>query len=103
MFALEKRYEQAGGAPSAADDEFVTRSPAGYTLEVNLLMTVCDLIQQLNSTLIGVNLPKGKRPPKVHPMPRAVTALDVLRRRSEAQEVDTAVTNLLAGQVEITE
>ena len=67
------------------------RSSAGHTQEVSLLMNLSDQIQQLNSTLIAVNLPKGKRPPKVHPLPRPIGALEMKRAKAAEQAVDEAL------------
>lgn len=86
---------------SETEDPLAVRTSAGHTTEISLMMTLCELIQQLNSTLIAVNLPKGKRPPRVRPMPRPVSAYEVLRRRHEAEQVDSVVGQLLGGGLEI--
>ncbi|MFD3463761.1 hypothetical protein ACFWVM_28940 [Nocardia fluminea] len=59
---------------------------AGYDLSVQTLMTIADLIQQLQATLVAVNLPEGKAPPKPRFLPRPVTALDVVRARHAVDE-----------------
>ncbi|PBC38466.1 hypothetical protein CJ179_38330 [Rhodococcus sp. ACS1] len=71
------------------------RSSSGYSMQIQVLMAIADLIQQLNSTLIAVNLPKGKKPPKVRPMPRPVSAFDLVRARHEKDEVDNLLSILL--------
>lgn len=85
------------------DDNHVLRprTSAGHSAEISLMMTLCELIQQLNSTLIGVNLPKGKRPPRVRPMPRPVSALDVARQQHEESQVDSLMDQLFSGGLEI--
>lgn len=95
----ERRKNGEQDTPEEAPLE--VRSAAGHTAEISLMMTLCELIQQLNSTLIAVNLPKGKRAPRVRPMPRPVSALEVLRRRHEATQVDSVVDQLLGGGLEI--
>ncbi|MDE8648075.1 hypothetical protein PXH69_24150 [Rhodococcus qingshengii] len=77
--------------------EIKARSSAGHSPEISLMMTLCELIQQLNATLIAVNLPKGKKPPRVRPMPRPVSALEVLRAKHEKNKVDSVVGQLLSG------
>lgn len=69
-------------------------SSAGHDLHVQTLMTIADLIQQLQLTLIAVNLPEGKQPPKLRLLPRPVSALDVVRSRHAKAEVDTALADL---------
>lgn len=100
------RQEIAAGKPDEGPDpegepKLKPRSSAGHTPEISLMMTLCELIQQLNSTLIAVNLPKGKRPPRVQRMPRPVSALDVLRRVHEDAQVSSALDQLLSGGLEI--
>ncbi|MFI8976919.1 hypothetical protein ACIGO9_28835 [Nocardia asteroides] len=69
-------------------------SSAGHDLQVQTLMTIADLIQQLQVTLIAVNLPEGKQPPKLRLLPRPVSALDVVRARHAKSEVDSALADL---------
>ena len=69
------------------EDDLRPTSSVGSTDELELLRVIADRLSVLNSTLIGVNLPKGKKPPKVHPYPRPVSALQVLRRQKEREDV----------------
>jgi hypothetical protein len=69
-------------------------SSAGYTQETYLQMMIYEGIQQLISTLIAVNLPKGKKPPRVKPLPRPVSALDRERAKREMHEVEQAMAEM---------
>ncbi|MEV2222759.1 hypothetical protein AB0E01_23115 [Nocardia vinacea] len=73
--ATRNRFEDDDDDRSPDDIPDISSS-ANHTLEVHLLMAVCDYLQQLNSTLIAVNLPAGKSPPKVKPIERPVSAVD---------------------------
>lgn len=72
-------------------------SSAGHDLSVQTLMVIADLIQQLQITLIAVNMVEGT-PPKPSPLPRPVSALEVVRARNEADqeinEVDSALADM---------
>lgn len=70
------------------------RSSAGFSKEVAALADVYDAVQQLRTTLIAVNMPKGKNPPRQEPYPRPVSALDVLRDRRDSLEVDAELAKL---------
>lgn len=87
---------EAAGITDSDDDSQLPRlsSSAGYTHETYLLMMLNEHIQQLNSTLIAVNLPKGKKPPRVKPLPRPVSALDRERARREMHEVHEAMAEM---------
>lgn len=61
---------------------------AGHTLQVELLMQILDYLQVMNSTTIAMKLPKGKKPPKVHPRPRPRSMYEVLKKEDEAMEVE---------------
>lgn len=99
---IERKKQTVGRVDDETDEPpLEVRSSAGYTAEISLMMTLCELIQQLNSTLIAVNLPKGKRAPRIRPMPRPVSALDVLRRQYEEAQVSSVVDQLIAGGLEI--
>ncbi|MEV0759521.1 hypothetical protein [Nocardia sp. NPDC050435] len=93
---LETLRETAGLAEASEDEPSLPRvtSSAGYSQETYLLMLLCDYVQQLTSTVIAVNLPKGKKPPKVRPLPRPVSAVDRERARREKQEVDATLAEL---------
>ncbi|WP_280404962.1 hypothetical protein [Nocardia brasiliensis] len=69
-------------------------SSAGFSHEVYLLMMLCDYMQQLNATLIAVNLPKGKKPPKFRPVPRPVSAVDRERAKREKEVVEDTLAEL---------
>ncbi|MBM4575300.1 hypothetical protein GS415_00745 [Rhodococcus hoagii] len=105
---LKAELQQQAGKPATPSREeepeekkpLKARSSVGHTPEISLMMTLCELIQQLNSTLIAVNLPKGKKPPRVRPMPRPVSALDVLRAEHEKAQVDSVVSQLISGGIE---
>ncbi|RBO87962.1 hypothetical protein [Nocardia puris] len=87
--------EPPSAATSPEDDGIpVITSSAGYTTEVHVLLALCDLVQQLNATLIAINLPKGKQPPKVRPMPRPVTAIERERAQRERSAVDETLADL---------
>ncbi|RDI65764.1 hypothetical protein [Nocardia pseudobrasiliensis] len=86
---LEVEDETGGVAAQSADEGPILRSSAGYDLNVQVLMTIADLIQQLNATLIAVNLPPDKSPPKIHPLPRPVSAVEVVRARRERADLAT--------------
>ncbi|MGW4240905.1 hypothetical protein [Nocardia sp. NPDC004722] len=73
------------------DADPVMRSSAGYDLTTHLLLTIADRLQILNATLIAVNLPPGKNPPQPEPMPRPVSAVDVLRARQEREAAKDAM------------
>ncbi|QDF15389.1 tail assembly chaperone [Gordonia phage Mollymur] len=97
----DKESEDKWAADLLADDEeekpeeeLSPTSAIGHTAEVELLMKIADWLQTLNSTLIGVNMPKGKRPPRVRPHPRPVSAIQVLRREREKAEVRNVLSGL---------
>lgn len=69
-------------------------STFGWDRKADLLAQINDTIKVLTSTLVGVNLPKGKRPPKVKPTPRPVTAVEALRRRHEREAAADAMKQL---------
>ena len=94
--AAERLADLEPESDEKPDESLKTRSSVGHTMEVSLMMTMCELIQQLNSTLIAVNLPKGKKPPKVRPMPRPVGRLDVLREQRERDQVSIALDALFS-------
>lgn len=50
-----------------------------WTREVSMLATIADLLKSLNSTLIAVNLEKGKKPPAVEPEERPTTVITRIR------------------------
>ncbi|NQE89620.1 hypothetical protein [Nocardia terpenica] len=80
-------FDDDGGA--APDGLPLITSSAGYSIDSFLLLSVCDLVQQLITTVIAVNMPPGKTPPKVKPMPRPVSAVDrekAIRERSAVDE-----------------
>ncbi|AOE43717.1 tail assembly chaperone [Gordonia phage SpeedDemon] len=68
------------------EEELSPTSAVGHTQEVELLMKITDWLQTVNSTLVGVNSAKGKRP-RVRPHPRPVSAIQVLRREREKAAV----------------
>ncbi|MBF6085225.1 hypothetical protein IU485_28045 [Nocardia cyriacigeorgica] len=86
--------EAAEITPSEDDQLPTVSSSAGYTHETYLLMMLYEAIQHLNSTLVAVNLPKGKKPPRVKPLPRPVSALDRERAKREMREVDRALAEM---------
>lgn len=90
MTALEE-LEKSGVDDSAGK---TIRTSAGFTREVAALADIYDAVQSLRTTLISVNLPKGKNPPRQEPYPRPVSALDVLRDRRDAIEVDAELARL---------
>ena len=94
--AAEEEREAAMQEPSEVDDKQIPemRTSAGYDLHAQLLTLIGDLIQQLNTTLIAVNLPKGKSPPKVHSLPRPVSAFEVEKARREFEAVDDTLRDL---------
>jgi len=64
----------------------------GWTYERELLVGITEVLLSVRSTLIAVNTPKGKAPPKVKPLPRPRTAMD----RVEALQRQAARHELLA-------
>ena len=74
--------------------ELRVRSSHGHDQSVQLLTALCDLVQQLTVTTIGVNLPAGKSAPRLKPMPRPISAVEVERARRERDEVDSAMSDL---------
>ncbi|MFE5290212.1 hypothetical protein ACFRAQ_35115 [Nocardia sp. NPDC056611] len=66
-------------------------SSAGYSIDSYLLLSVCDLLQQLITTLIAVN---GTSPPRVKPMQRPVSALDRAKATRERSAVDETLADL---------
>lgn len=95
LFDIEEQQRARNGGDSRVEEpRNQVRSSAGHDMTASLLMTVCDLLQQQTQTLIGVNLPKGKRPPKIHPMPRPISKLEVMRREREEDSVNEALSAL---------
>ncbi|ANA86202.1 tail assembly chaperone [Gordonia phage Lozinak] len=81
--------EEGADDPRTSPTSFV-----GWTREADLLAQLNDSVKVLNSTLIGVNLPKGKRPPTVRPTPRPVSAVEAVRRRVDRDEAKQALKDL---------
>ncbi|MFC9995754.1 hypothetical protein [Nocardia sp. NPDC127526] len=91
LVKLEEAEEAQRLTAPAEDADPIMRSSAGYDLSAHLLLTICDRLQILNATLIAVNLPPGKHPPQPEPMPRPVSAADVLRARHERDRAQDAM------------
>jgi hypothetical protein len=67
--------------PQAAEDP----TPDGYTLDTYLLLSIIDGLQGVQAAVIAA---AGADPPQIRPMPRPVTALDLVRegRRMRAMQ-----------------
>lgn len=85
---------------SPEDEELSPTSAVGHTAEIELLMKITDWLQTLNSTLIGVNQARGKRPPRVRPHPRPVSAIQVLKREREKAAVRSMLADLGVSNTE---
>lgn len=93
----ERMLKSGIAPPEEEEGEDVRTSPTsfvGWTREADLLAQLNDSVKVLNSTLIGVNLPKGKRPPRVRPTPRPVSAVEAVRRRLDREEAKQALKEL---------
>ncbi len=90
LVRLEEANEAQQAGATSEDADPVMRSSAGYDLNAHLLLTIADLLQNLNTTLIAVNLPPGKTPPRPEPMPRPVSAVDVIHSRRERERAKAA-------------
>lgn len=67
----------------------------GWTYDRELLTLLVDEIRSLHSTLVAVNSRKGKGFP-VKPMPRPVTALDRVARRSRLARHEDLVARVMS-------
>ncbi|WP_433662444.1 hypothetical protein ACQPW1_10000 [Nocardia sp. CA-128927] len=85
--------EPEGESPSSTKTLGPTSS-AGYDLTARLLLTIGDLIQQNTATMVAINLPPKAQAPKVEPLPRPVSALDVLRAGRERDNLAVAMAEL---------
>ncbi|WP_109523666.1 MULTISPECIES: hypothetical protein [Nocardia] len=97
----ERRFAEEREAAEKAGDtvespKLEPSSSAGHDLQVQMLMMIADYIQQLQLTLIGVNLPEGKTLPKPQYIPRPVPAIEVVRARHTAADDDAQVDVALA-------
>ncbi|MFI5777032.1 hypothetical protein [Nocardia sp. NPDC051570] len=91
----ERDAELYGDESETAPDGLpLITSSAGYSIDSFLLLSVCDLLQQLITTLIAVNMPPGKSPPKVKPMQRPVSALDREKAVREQSAVDETLSEM---------
>ncbi|MFD3511131.1 hypothetical protein [Nocardia sp. NPDC058666] len=73
------------------DDDFATDdgpSPDGYTLDTYLLLTVIDGLQGVQAAVIAA---AGADPPPIKPMPRPMTAVDLLREERRLQTMHDLV------------
>lgn len=91
LVQLDDAEEERRLTAGSDDADPLMRSSAGYDLNAHLLLTIADRLQILNTTLIAVNLPPGKNPPQPEPMPRPVSAVDVLRARQERERAKGAM------------
>ncbi|MGS2809392.1 hypothetical protein [Nocardia sp. MW-W600-9] len=96
-YTYARQQLDAEDSPSEDESGPQVSTSAGYDLSVQTLMTIADLIQQLQATLIAVNLPEGKTPPKPRFLPRPVTALDVVRARHAVDEETDQVGDALSA------
>lgn len=93
----DRMLENGVAPPEEEEGEDPRTTPTsffGWTREADLLAQLNDNIKVLTSTLIGVNLPKGKRPPRVRPTPRPVSAVEAVKRRIERDEAKQAMKEL---------
>lgn len=87
------------GTPPPDEDEIedprdTPTSSFGWDPGTHLLAQLNDSVKVLTATLIGVNLPRGKTPPKVKPTPRPVTAVEAVKRRKSREEAADALKQL---------
>ncbi|WP_329405399.1 hypothetical protein OG563_26415 [Nocardia vinacea] len=95
QYSLEKAEAAANSDEPVAPPTLEASSSAGHDLTVQVLMTIADLIQQLQTTLIAVNMTEGK-PPTPALLPRPVSALQVVRARNDSEAEVDEVDNALA-------
>lgn len=93
---IERQRELAGEDDEEAPEERdgIPTSSAGHTKEVELLCQVVDMLQVINNTNIGMNLPKGKKPPKFRPLPRPVSARQAIKHRRDREAVNEELAKL---------
>lgn len=85
ILELEKAEKKKRGNK---EDKPAPLTPHGLTRQMSLTMHLIDAVHDLNTTLIAVNLPKGKKAPKARRFPRPMTAVDRLRREQEKNQLD---------------
>lgn len=70
---------------------------AYWTTDTEILATIRDSVEKLGAITIGVNLPKGKKPPKVDAYPRPVAGYK--KRSGQAMKDRRAAHEALADRV----
>lgn len=70
------------------DREQVEITPEGYTVDTYLLLSVIDAMQGVQAAVIAA---AGVDPPRVHPMPRPMTALDAVRERQRRGRINRLI------------
>lgn len=81
ILALEE-----GGDENASGSTGPT--PEGYTLHTYLLLSIIDGLQGVQAAVIAA---AGAHPPSVKPMPRPVTALDLIRDERRLQSMQKLI------------
>ncbi|WKW86018.1 tail assembly chaperone [Gordonia Phage JonJames] len=105
IVAAQKMMEEAqrdemirtGIAPPEDPEEEPRDTPTsnfGWDTNAELQAQTIDAIKVLNATLIAVNTAKGKKPPKVRPTSRPVSAMEAVRRRMDREEAQSALKQL---------
>ncbi|PSR58053.1 MULTISPECIES: hypothetical protein [Nocardia] len=78
--------EEAAGDNTA--DEPVRPTPEGYTIDTYLLLSVIDALQGVQAAVIAS---AGGEPPRITPMPRPMSALDIIRDEARDRSIQKLI------------
>ncbi|WP_405160062.1 hypothetical protein OG203_26930 [Nocardia sp. NBC_01499] len=90
ILALEEHDGENASSPTGP-------TPEGYTLHTYLLLSIIDGLQGVQAAVIAA---AGATPPTVKPMPRPVTALDLIRDERRLQSMQKLIDEFTAPQDE---
>ena len=92
---MMRKKELLGDDGEVPEESDVTpTSSVGHTLELEALYKIYDMLQVVNTTNIGMNLPKGKKPPRVRPLPRPVSAKQAEKHKRDREAVNNELAKL---------
>lgn len=94
MIAKYTNLDDAEQDASNETRESKVRSSAGHTSTIEALFRITDTINHQTATLVGMEMPKGKKPPRVQTQPRPVSALQIVLQEREEQELNDEMAKL---------
>ena len=91
---IARKQELLGDETPVEEVDVKATSSVGHTPELEALFKIYDMLQVVNTTNIGMNLPKGKKPPKVRPLPRPVSAKQAEKHKRDREAVNNELAKL---------